>query len=163
MEVARRESDGSHDFDFLLGRWHVQNRRLLLRLKGSDEWEQFDATLEVRSILGGLGNIDEFVTDQWGPRFVGMSLRLYNPQTRLWSIYWVDNRAGVLLPPVVGSFTNGAGRFEGPEEHDSQPVIARFTWSEITGSNAHWEQAFSPDSGRTWETNWIMQFHRVTA
>lgn len=157
----KQELDGSHDFDFLLGRWRVRNERLLERLKGSDEWEQFEATLDVRPILGGLGNIDEFITDHWGGRFIGMSLRLYNPQTRLWSIYWADNRTGLLQPPVAGSFAEGIGRFEGNDMSEGQPVISRFIWSEITNKSARWEQAFSPDDGKTWETNWIMLFHRI--
>ncbi len=152
--------DGSRDFDFLIGRWHVRNRRLLQRLSGSDAWEEFDARLVVRPILGGLGNVDEFETDHWSPRFLGMSLRLYNPRTGLWSIYWADNRTGVLQPPVVGAFADGVGLFEGPDECDGRPVVSRFTWSEIADESARWEQAFSADARRSWETNWVMRFRR---
>jgi hypothetical protein len=161
MEDRARPQDGSRDFDFLLGRWRVQNRRLVHRLKHSSDWEEFEATVTARGVLGGLGNVDEFETDHWGPRFLGMSLRLYNPGTRLWSIYWADNRSGALLPPVIGSFSDGVGVFEGPDECAGQPVISRFTWSEITGTSARWEQAFSPDARGSWETNWIMRFSRL--
>jgi hypothetical protein len=104
--------------------------------------------------------MDEFVTDHW-PGFVGMSLRLYNPHTRKWSIYWANNQKGVLEPPVVGSFSNGVGVFEGHDELDGRPIIVRFTWSNITATGARWEQEFSPDEGRTWEKNWIMVMTRV--
>ena len=161
MEGKEKRPDGSRDFDFLVGRWRVHNRRLLHRLKQSSAWEEFEATVSFRLILGGLGNVDEFETDHWTPRFFGMSLRLYNPATRLWSIYWADNRSGALLPPVTGAFSDGVGVFEGADECGGQPVISRFTWSEITDTSARWEQAFSPDARRSWETNWIMQFHRI--
>ena len=155
--------DGSRDFDFLLGDWHVRNRRLLTRLRGSNDWEAFDATLAVRAVLGGAGNTDEFRTEHWGRPFVGMSLRLYDPRSGLWSIYWADNFTGKLQPPVVGSFEGGTGLFEGRDESDGRPVIARFLWSDIRDSSARWEQAFSPDEGVTWETNWVMEFTRSSS
>ena len=44
---------------------------------------------------------------------------------------------------------------------NGKPIKVRFTWSRITASSAHWEQAFSPDGGTTWETNWRMDLARV--
>ena len=123
--------DGAHDFDFQTGRWHVHNERLVKRLQGCTEWETFEATNRARLLPGGLGNMDEFHTDHW-PGFVGMSLRLYDPHTRLWSIYWASNQKGVLDPPVVGSFSDGVGVFEGHDELDGRPIVVRFTWSDIT-------------------------------
>jgi hypothetical protein len=95
--------------------------------------------------------MDEFVTDHW-PGFVGMSLRLYSPHTRKWSIYWVNNQKGVLEPPVVGSFSNGVGVFEGHDELDGRPIAVRFTWSSITPTGVRWEQA-SPDEGHLGRTD----------
>jgi len=155
------ERDGSHDFDFQTGRWRIHNRRLKERLKGCTEWEEFDATQEARLLPGGLGNIDDFVTEHW-TGFVGMSLRLYNPRTRKWSIYWASNRIDGLEPPVVGSFdAQGVGVFEGRQELEGRPILVRFTWSRISKTGARWEQEFSPDDGKTWEKNWIMTMSRV--
>jgi hypothetical protein len=160
MSDARAERDGSHDFDFQTGRWRIRNERLAKRLQGCTEWETFEATQHARLLPGGLGNIDDFVTDHW-PGFVGMSLRLYNPHTRQWSIYWATNRSGTLGPPVVGSFSDGVGVFEGRDEEEGRPVLVRFIWSKITASGARWEQEFSADDGRTWERNWIMTMTRI--
>jgi hypothetical protein len=152
--------DGSRDFDFYFGCWHVRNERLRERLAGSNDWEEFDAAQECRPIIGGFGNIDDFVTD-WGGGFRGMTLRLFNRQSKQWSIYWSSSRSGVLEPPVVGVFRDGIGIFEGDDTHNGRPVRARFTWSHITSTSARWEQALSVDNGATWETNWRMQMTRV--
>lgn len=160
MPDMQSGSDGRHDFDFYHGRWTVQNERLKKRLVGCREWENFRATQECRPILGGIGNIDDFVTD-WGDGFQGMTLRLFDPQTRQWRIYWANNRNGVLEPPVVGRFENGVGTFHGHDLHQGQPVSVRFLWHDITADSAHWEQAFSTDGGRQWETNWHMRMTRI--
>lgn len=153
--------DGSHDFDFLFGRWSIHNRRLIGRLRGSHEWAEFEATSEVRPILDGLGNVDEFRTEYW-PGFVGFTLRIYDPATRRWSLFWVDNRTGVLQPPVIGAFDGDEGVFEGDDTFEGRPIRVRFLWRRGT-DRAHWEQAFSADGGETWETNWVMELTREAA
>ncbi|HEX4746327.1 MAG TPA: hypothetical protein VFU99_05525 [Gaiellaceae bacterium] len=158
-----RERATSHDFDFLLGRWTVYNRRLVRRLAGADEWDEFDAMAAARSLPGGLGNEDVFCTS-YGGGFVGMSFRFFDPETELWSIYWADTRRpGTLDPPVVGSFDGDEGVFEGHDTIDGRPIRVRFTWSGVTTTTPRWEQAFSDDDGETWETNWIMEFARAGA
>jgi hypothetical protein len=160
MTTRRPERDGARDFDFHVGRWLIRNDRLVTRLQGCTEWETFEATQRGWLLPGGLGNMDDFVTDHW-PGYVGMSLRLYNPAARTWSIYWVSNRTGVLEPPVVGSFDDGVGVFEGRDMLDGRPIVVRYTWSDVTKTSARWEQDFSPDEGRTWEKNWVMQMTRI--
>ena len=155
-------------FDFLLGHWDVKNRRLTKRLEGSGEWESFDATSHNQRLPGGIGNYDDFIPPTWGAGYIGMSLRVFNPQTALWSIYWLDNRdgglhaTGLLRNPVVGKFRNGVGIFEGDDELDGRPIRVRYTWSAIRADSARWEQAMSDDGGATWELNWQMEFVRRT-
>lgn len=154
--------DGARDFDFYYGRWRVHNERLRERLVGCGEWDRFDAIQECRPILGGLGNIDEFVTDEFGPGlFIGMTLRLFDRASGNWSIWWSSNRGATLEPPVVGRFVDGVGRFEGDDVHQGTPVRVRFLWSDIGPDRAHWQQAFSTDGGRNWETNWHMHMVRL--
>ncbi|WP_229518562.1 hypothetical protein [Massilia sp. PAMC28688] len=158
--------NGAGDFDFLLGSWRVQNRRLRKRLQGCTEWESFVATQHNQALPGRIGNIDDFNAESWRPGFVGLSLRLYNPQTRLWSIYWLDNQTGGLSadghlqPPVVGKFDQGSGVFEGDDVLEGRAIRVRYTWSAITARSARWEQAMSGDGGQTWEMNWRMDFER---
>jgi hypothetical protein len=154
------ETDGARDFDFLTGRWRIHNRRLMERLKGCTEWEEFEAVSQARPLLSGMGNEDDFRTD-WRPGFVGMTVRLYDPATRLWSIYWASNQRGVFEPPVIGAFSRDVGTFEGGDVLDGKPIRVRFTWTRQGPTRARWEQAFSDDGGQTWESNWVMQHERI--
>jgi len=161
VTTAVKERATSTDFDFLLGRWDVRNRRLVRRLADSDEWDEFHSKAAARPLPAGLGNEDVFCTDYAGG-FVGMSFRFYDPETRLWSIYWTDSRRpGSLDPPVVGSFAGDIGVFEGEDTHAGRPIRVRFVWSGVAGDTPRWEQAFSADGGATWETNWVMEFTRA--
>lgn len=156
------------DFDFLLGHWNVSNRRLKKRLQGNDDWEVFDATQHNQRLPGGIGNFDDYIASAWRPDFVGMTLRLFNPQTACWSIYWLDNvtggvdAMGLMLPPVVGRFSDGVGIFEGDDMLDGRPIRVRYTWSSAAGGSPQWEQAMSDDNGASWELNWRMCFTRKT-
>ena len=87
-DVLQNEATAS-DFDFWFGSWDVRNRWLRRRLAGSDDWEEFDATVVARPLLDGVGNEDEFRTDHAGG-FIGMSFRFFDPERRRWSIYWAD-------------------------------------------------------------------------
>ena len=153
---------GARDFDFFHGAWDIVNERLVSRLTGSSEWERFDAGGTCWPILGGLGNVDTFQPrgGRW-QGFEGASLRLFNPASGLWSIYWMDTVACALFPAVHGHFTDGVGEFYGDDVEQGTPVRVRFRWSEISATGARWEQAFSTDDGATWETNWVMVFTRV--
>jgi hypothetical protein len=151
----------ARDFDFWMGSWNVHNRWLKERLAGSDDWEEFPATVVARPLLDGLGNEDEFRTDHAGG-FIGMSFRFFDPVKERWSIYWADTRrCGVLDPPVFGGFDGDVGVFEGEATFEGRPIVMRFTWSGVTTPTPRWEQAFSTDGGGSWETNWIMEFARA--
>jgi hypothetical protein len=161
------QADGSQDFDFYMGRWRIENKRLVKRLAGSREWETFEATAHARHLPGGIGNYDDFVAETWRPGFVGMSFRVFSPITKKWSIYWLDNKTSGLDPtgrltvPVVGEFKGNVGVFTCDDEFEGKPIIVRYIWSNITANSARWEQAFSPDGGKTWETNWVMNQTRI--
>jgi hypothetical protein len=147
------------NFDFFVGSWTSVQRRLVKPLAGSDEWTESAATTRCWQALGGAANIDEVQFPDWG--FTGLSVRLLSPATGEWSIYWVNSRNGELaVPPVVGRFSDGVGRFYSDEDYQGRAIRVRYTWSDITATSARWEQAFSPDGGQTWETNWTADFTR---
>jgi hypothetical protein len=156
-EITGTGSPG--DFDFFVGEWNGRQRRLREPLANCDDWDEFGSTTRCWSVFGGAANVDEVSVPDRG--FSGFSLRLLDPATRNWSIYWANSRNGLLaLPPVVGGFAGGTGRFYSDEDYRGRPITVRYTWSDITAVSARWEQAFSPDAGRTWEVNWIAEFTR---
>lgn len=160
-------STAQHDFDFLPGNWRILNQRLSPYLSENQQWEEFEASQTVSVLPGGIGNFDDFVAPEWRPGFVGMSLRIYNPQTDLWSIYWLDNRSGglneqgQLSAPVVGRFTGSSGLFEGDDVINDIAVRVQYRWQVIDADHASWEQAMSRDDGKSWEVNWRMAMQRV--
>jgi hypothetical protein len=152
--------DGRADFDFFIGSWNIKHRRLTERLKGCDTWEEFLGTSEARKILDGLGNMDEIVMNTPRGRVVGMTVRLFDPQSKQWSIYWADSKSGIMQTPMIGRFQDGRGEFYDQETFEGMSIFSRFIWTPISATACQWEQAFSADGGRTWETNWIMEFTR---
>jgi hypothetical protein len=164
-ESTESVNDGRHDFDFFFGSWRQANRKRLKPLaQGDTEWVEFESRTEAGPILGGLGNIDTFKAPQFPgrPEFEGFSLRLFEPQTGLWRIWWASTIGnGQLEPPVIGRFRDGVGLFECDDVVDGVPLKARFTWKDITPDSATWEQSFSFDDGATWDTNWITRHTRI--
>ncbi|AXY78495.1 hypothetical protein D3H65_02610 [Paraflavitalea soli] len=131
------------------------------RLNDCTEWFEFPATQELRKILQGMGNTDTLITELDGKPFEGMTLRLFNPVTRLWSIYWADSNAVTMDPPVLGSFEDGVGHFFTKDTFNGQEIIVRFNWDATNPEQPVWSQAFSADQGKTWEWNWYMYFCRM--
>lgn len=161
------EPSGAHDFDFFRGHWQVQNRKRLKILQNVDEWETFEATVQCSPLPGGVGNTDHYSAPKWRPGYVGVTIRVFNPATNLWSIFWLNNKgagvtkAGQLDTPVVGRFENGVGIFECDDTFEGKPIRCRYRWHDISHDQARWEQSFSPDGGKTWEVNWEMHSTRV--
>ena len=157
----QNEQDGRNDFDFFIGRWKGRNRRLRERLKGSNEWEEFVGISVARKILGGIGHMDEVTFHRETGYTEGVTLRLFDPKSQEWYIYWGSSAGGLLELPMVGRFENGRGEFYAHEVFENRHVYSRFIWCDITENACHWEQAFSIDGGRTWETNWTADFTRL--
>ena len=152
--------NGAGEFDFFVGSWHSVQRRLVKPLADCSEWRESTATTRCWRAFDGAANIDEVQFPDWG--FTGLTVRLLNPATGEWSIYWVNSRNGELgLPPVVGRFSDGVGMFYCNETYEGRDITVRYTWSGITQTTARWEQAFSLDGGQTWETNWTADFSRT--
>jgi hypothetical protein len=154
--------DGQHDFDFEMGSWKIHLKRLMHPLTGANDWVEFDGTSITRKVWDGRANLEEFETDGATGHIEGVTLRLYNPQSHQWSIYWGTSKDGALsLPATVGEFKNGRGEFYDQESWHGRVIFVRYVWSEITPDSAHFEQSFSTDGGKTWEVNWITDQTRV--
>ena len=153
--------DGARDFDFEFGDWTMHLKRRLRPLTGSSQWVEYEGVSTVRKVWGGAANLGEI--DLNGPqgRLQGLSLRLYNPQTRQWNITFANIKGGEPGPAMYGRFRDGRGEFYNQETLDGRAILVRFIFSDITPNTFAFEQAFSADGGRTWEANWIATFRRT--
>jgi hypothetical protein len=147
--------DGQHDFDFEIGTWKTQVSRLVGPLTGSTTWVKYEGTSVVRKVLNGRANLVELEVEGPAGRIEGVALRLYNPQSRQWSLNFSNVKLGTLSPPTIGEFRNGRGEFYGQETLDGRAILVRFVISDIAPDSCRFEQAFSDDGGKSWEVNWI--------
>jgi hypothetical protein len=152
--------DGQHDFDFEFGEWQAQVSRLLQPLTGSTAWADYKGVSVVRKVWNGRANLGEIDLKGTSGSIVGLSLRLYNPQSRQWHIRWASSNDGLLGTPMIGHFENGRGEFYNQETFNGRAIYVRFIFSDITPRSFQIEQAFSDDGGKTWEPNWIAKFSR---
>ena len=133
--------DGQHDFDFEIGTWKSHGSRLLHPLTGSTTWAEFEGTSVVRKVWNGRANLVELEAD--GPvagHIENLSLRLYSPQSRQWSLYYSSSKGGSLSVPTVGEFRNGRGEFYDMEPVNGRSILVRNVWSDITPNSCHFEQ-----------------------
>jgi hypothetical protein len=161
VRQANSMRDGQHDFDFEIGTWKTHLRRLLNPLTGSNTWVEYEGTTVVRKVLNGRANLVELVVDGPAGHFEGLSLRLYNPQSRQWSLNFANVNSGVLAQPTIGEFKNGRGEFFDQETLNGRAILVRFVISDITPNSCRFEQAYSDDGGKTWEVNWVATDTRV--
>jgi hypothetical protein len=155
--------DNQHDFDFEFGAWKVHLRRLRHPLSGSSEWIDYEGTSTLSKVWGGRANLGELKVDGPDSHIEGLSLRLYNPQTHTWSIYWANSKDGGVGTPMMGRFTNGRGEFYNQDSLDGMPIFVRFIFSDVGPKTFRFEQSFSADGGKSWEPNWIANFTRLVA
>jgi len=158
---AAATADGQHDFDFNLGTWRTHIERLQHPLAGSKVWVAMDGTVVVRKVWGGKAQIEEVEADGAGEHFESLTLFLYNPQAHQWSINFASSREGTLAQPAIGEFRAGRGEFVDQESYKGRAVLLRVVWSDVKEGSHRFEQAFSEDGGRTWETNFIATLTRV--
>jgi len=153
----------AHDWDWLVGSWDVWHRRLKERLAGDTHWEEFAGKSSFWRTLAGLGNLDDNIVELPGGTYRGLTVRAYDPAADQWAIWWVDGRDPMNIDvPVRGRFEKGLGTFFGNAEFKGRPIIMRFKWQDLYSKRPWWEQAFSPDDGKTWEVNWRNWFTRTS-
>lgn len=153
--------DGHRDFNFEYGTWRTHYRLLKHRLVGDPEWMDCFGTSVIRPFWDGYGNLEDGDLQCPTKYYGGVTLRLYDAATHEWSLWWGTKKDGLVPPQQIGHFdANGAGNFYARDVQGGRHVIIRFRWNTVNG-NPHFEQAFSPDNGRTWETNWTTDYQRV--
>ncbi len=152
----------SHDFDFIIGEWEIIGKRRKQWLSNNNEWIETPATCRIWKHMNGMVVLDEFFMERNGETHIGSNYRIYNKNTKEWTIYWASTAFPDLglLYQVKGKFENGAGKFYGEENHNGKKVKIRFYWKNENGM-PHWEQAYFDEKNEEWETNWVMDFKRI--
>jgi hypothetical protein len=162
LPAALVRQGGPQDFDFEIGKWKTQLKRLTNPLSGqAGKWVEYQGTTLVRPVWNGRANLVEL--DVKGPagHIEGLSLRLFNPETRQWSLNFANARGGTMTTPTLGGFSQGRGEFYSTDTFDGRDILVRFVISDVKPDSARFEQAFSADGGKTWEVNWIAVDTRV--
>ena len=99
------QTDGSRDFDFEIGNWSVQHRRLKLRLQNCTEWEEFLGQCSMQLSLDGLGNLEQNIIEIPSGPYHAIAIRAFDPKSETWAIWWLDGREPHHLDkPVIGRF-----------------------------------------------------------
>lgn len=161
LSQAEGAADSAGDFDFFLGKWQVEHRRLKERLVGSKEWEEYEGTTDCQAILGGIANFNDSVVHRSGAMYRSLGLRAFDAKTNAWTDWSLDGRNPTQVTvDGVGRFVNGIGTFFADDTFAGKPIRVRGIFTPLTARSAQWEQAFSPDAGRTWETNYVMRYTR---
>jgi hypothetical protein len=158
---AVEERDGQYDFDFEIGTWKTRLSRLLHPLTGSTTWVRYEGTSVVRKVWNGRANLVELQANGPAGHIQALSLRLYNPESRQWSLNFANSRSGTMAVPSIGKFSGDRGEFFSDESLDGRAILVRFVISVITPDSCRFEQSFSADGGKTWELNWIAIDTRV--
>ncbi len=145
------------EFDFLSGDWRIRHRRL--KDAARDEWDAFEGEATCWSILGGVASIEELRIP--ARSFSGMGMRLFDSEQRRWFELWTNAKGASLTGPgMPGGFRDGAAVFEADDTDGEVPIRVRSTWDRIAPRACRWQQSVSRDGGRSWATNWIMEWEK---
>jgi hypothetical protein len=161
VQAIRAARDGQHDFDALLGSWKYHLKRRLHPLTGSNTWVEFDGTGACYKVWDGRAQLDTLEVDGPGGHIEGLTLRLYDPESHQWRLYWANSKLGIIDPPQVGEFKDGHGQFFAQDTLNGRVILVRYDWSNMNTGTPHFEQSFSDDGGKSWEVNWITDQIRV--
>ncbi len=156
------ERDGQRDFYPLLGSWKFHLRRRQNPLTGSTTWVDLNGPGVCYKVWGGRAELDTIELDGSTGHIEGLTLRMYNPQTHEWRLYWANSKTGIIDVPQIGKFKNGHGEFYAQDTINNKTIFVKFDWTGTTSNSPHFEQSFSDDGGKTWEVNWIADQTRTS-
>jgi hypothetical protein len=155
------EQPGQRDFEPLLGRSSFHLKVRLKPLTGSTEWVDYTGLGECKPLWHGRAQLDTIDLEGPTKHIEGLTVRLFNPKTREWRLYWANSRDGLVVVPQIGQFKAGHGEFYAQDTLDEKSILVKFDWSGMMSKSPHFEQSFSNDGGKSWEVNWISDQTRV--
>ncbi len=141
-------------FDFWIGEWDLT-------------WKDPDGSTaqgknSITKILDGKVIRENFIalTGQ-SKGFKGESFSILDNRTGAWKQTWVDNQNSY-LPFTGGSEDNGKTRFFSQEFTNKKGglVKQKMVFRDITKERFVWDWMNSADSGKTWNTQWSINYTR---
>ena len=159
--ASANEQAGQRDFEPLLGRWNFHLKKRLRPLTGSIEWIDLTGSGYCMPLWHGRAQLDTVSLEGATGHIEGLTLRLYNPKTHEWRLYWANSKDGLIVAPQIGQFRAGHGEFYAQDTLDDKSILVKFDWTALASSSPHFEQSFSNDGGKTWEVNWITNQTRI--
>lgn len=145
--------DGVHDFDFDVGVWKTHIIRRLNPLTKSNETVELTGTVTVRKLWNGRGQLEEIEADGPKGHWEGMTVFLYDPQARQWSMNFATSSEGKLNAPMIGSFNNGRAELIEQDTLDGRSILVRAVWSNIQPTSHTYQESYSANGGRTWSVS----------
>ncbi len=150
----------SRMFDFAIGEWDVLNRN-----QPADDTGWYDtgtATSRVYPVAAGCGIVEHWRGHTFGDFLVGFTLRAFNPQLGQWDLVLLwPNTGQPRFGKMTGGFRHNRGEFYSRSlSAEGDTLLTQLTFSDITAESIRWQEARSPDNGRSWNSSWIMEFTR---
>jgi hypothetical protein len=155
------EQPGQRDFEPLLGRSSFHLKVRLKPLTGSNQWVDYTGLGDCIPVWHGRAQLDTIDLEGPTKHIEGLTVRLFNPKTHEWRLYWANSRDGLVVVPQIGQFKAGHGEFYAQDVLDEKSILVKFDWSAMMSKSPHFEQSFSNDGGKNWEVNWISDQTRV--
>lgn len=145
-------SEQAKQFDFWLGTWDLE----WVDAKGNKQ----KGTNTINKILGGCVIEENFSTGGTQP-YLGKSHSLYDVKSGLWKQTWVDSGGAYI--DLTGEFKDGKMtlRRETTDAKGSKTLF-RMIFSNIKNDSFLWDWESSADGGKTWKTNWQINYKKRT-
>jgi hypothetical protein len=158
LGTGKLTGKGPGDFDFLTGEWRIKLRNF--DTSGPGGKKERDASATIYRVMNGMGSIEELRNgdgSMWG-----MGVRVWHNEEKKWADHWTSAQDGVVNPPQLGQFIDGAGVFLLDDTDEGKPIKIKAVWDQITPQSCRWYQIISRDQGTTWEYGYYMDWTRVS-
>jgi hypothetical protein len=143
------DSPESRQLDFWVGDWE---------LSYVEDGKAGRSRNHVTKILDGCVILEEF-TGGAGSKLDGRSFSTFDRATRKWKQTWIDNTAAYL--DFTGGMVDGNMVFAREAQGNSGKFLQRMIFRDVKRDSLKWLWQRSDDEGRTWTTQWEIEYKRV--
>jgi hypothetical protein len=161
LSVPAWAASKSSDFDFADGVWKTHIRRTLRPFDSSPEVAELKGTVSVRRVWDG-AHVEEIQADGPSGRWQGLTLFLFDPQSKQWTQAFAGSSSAMLASPASGEFKNGRGELYSMDTFEGRSILVRGLWSDIQRDSHRYEESYSDDGGRTWHVAFQAMLTRTT-